>query len=135
MEKTAGTSKVAAHAGQLSVDSLNLLLCPSSREVVPDVIDGLCTPAVMVQEFSHGCRIDDRRWQQDGPRIAQALIDLYLHQFFVMGLFHGDPHPGNLFVLPDGRLCFHDFGVVGHLTPVTRRCLATHALTAPSSGV
>ena len=95
---------------------------------VPDVIDDLCTPAVMVQEFSHGCRIDDERWRQDGPRIARTLIDLYLHQFFVMGIFHGDPHPGNLFVLPDGRLCFHDFGVVGHLTPAMRRCLATFVL-------
>lgn len=36
------------------------------------------------------------------------------------GVFHGDPHPGNLFVLDDGRICFHDFGLVGFLDRGTR---------------
>lgn len=53
------------------------------------------------------------------------LVDLYLHQFFVVGLFHGDPHPGNLFVRADGRICFHDLGLVGFLDHPTRRSLAT----------
>ena len=95
---------------------------------VPDVEEARCTEAIMVQAFSHGRRIDDPQLASDGPRLARALVDLYLHQFFVMGLFHGDPHPGNLFVLADGRLCFHDFGVVGRLTPALRRRLATFIL-------
>jgi ubiquinone biosynthesis protein len=32
-------------------------------------------------------------------------------------VFHADPHPGNVFLLPDGRLCFHDFGAIGELSP------------------
>ena len=95
---------------------------------VPDVEEALCTEAVLVQAFSHGRRIDDAGLRPDGPRLARALVDLYLHQFFVMGLFHGDPHPRNLFVLADGRLCFHDFGVVGQLTPPLRRRLAAFIL-------
>lgn len=91
---------------------------------VPEIEESLCTQAVLVQAFSHGDRIDDPRLRAEGPRLARALVDLYLHQFFVMGLFHGDPHPGNLFVLADGRLCFHDFGVVGQLTLPMRRHLA-----------
>jgi ubiquinone biosynthesis protein len=78
----------------------------------------------MVQAFSHGVRIDDPRMRSQGPRLARALIDLYLHQFFVMGLFHGDPHPGNVFVLDDGRICLHDFGVVGQLSLPMRQRLA-----------
>jgi ubiquinone biosynthesis protein len=96
--------------------------------LVPDVEEALCTEAVLVQAFSHGRRIDDPVLRSEGPRLARALVDLYLHQFFVMGVFHGDPHPGNLFVLADGRLCFHDFGVVGQLTPPLRRRLATFIL-------
>ena len=44
----------------------------------------------------------------------------------MVGFFHGDPHPGNLFVMPDGRLCFHDFGLVGYLDGRTRRSLALY---------
>lgn len=91
---------------------------------VPDVIDDLYAEAVVVQEMSSGCDIGDAAIRDDGPRIAQVFIDAYLHQFFVVGLFHGDPHPGNLFVMKDGRLCFHDFGLVGFLDRATRRSLA-----------
>ena len=95
---------------------------------VPDVEQQLCTEAVLVQTLSHGRRLDDPALRSDGPRLARALVDLYLHQFFVMGVFHGDPHPGNVFVLQDGRLCFHDFGIVGQLTPPMRRKLAAFVL-------
>ncbi|BCH25050.1 hypothetical protein MesoLjLb_48350 [Mesorhizobium sp. L-8-3] len=41
-----------------------------------------------------------------------------------MGVFHGDPHPGNLFITKDRRICFHDFGLIGFLDRATRRKLA-----------
>ncbi len=88
---------------------------------MPDAVEGLCTEAVLVQEMSGGLGIDDP--SVDGPRLAQVLVDAYLHQFFDLGVFHGDPHPGNLFVTPDGRLCFHDFGLIGYLDGRTRRAL------------
>ena len=91
---------------------------------VPDVVAPLCSESVLVQAYSHGCRIDDPSLAAQGPRLAQTLVGLYLHQFFVMGVFNGDPHPGNLFVLADGRICFHDFGVVGELSRPMRRHLA-----------
>lgn len=91
---------------------------------VPDVVDGLVSEAVLVQTLSGGYCIDEPAVQPDGPRLAQVLVDAYLHQFFVVGLFHGDPHPGNLFITPEGRICFHDFGLVGHLSQETRRGLA-----------
>lgn len=91
---------------------------------VPDVIDEFVCETVIVQVRSHGARIDDPAIQSEGPRLAQAFVDLYLHQFFVLGVFHGDPHPGNLFVTSDGRICFHDFGLVGSLDRSTQRKLA-----------
>lgn len=69
-------------------------------------------------------RIDDPALKADGPRLARAFVDAYLHQIFVLGAFHGDPQPGNLFIIPDGRIYFHDFGLIGFLDRATRRKLA-----------
>lgn len=87
---------------------------------VPVAMQGLCSDWVLVQEMSMGRRIDDPEFLGTGPRLAQNLVDAYVHQFFVAGVFHGDPHPGNLFVLSDGRICMHDFGLIGFLDQATR---------------
>lgn len=91
---------------------------------IPRAVDGLVAENVLVQERSGGYRIDETAVRSDGARLAQLFVDAYLHQFFTVGLFHGDPHPGNIFVMEDGRLCFHDFGLVGFLDRRTRRNLA-----------
>lgn len=51
----------------------------------------------------------------EGARIAEIGADLTLKQIFTHGFFHADPHPGNIFVLEDGRLCYLDFGLTGSL--------------------
>lgn len=91
---------------------------------IPGVVDELYSDAVLVQEMSKGQRIDDPAFLAEGPRLARALVDAFIQQFFVSGMFHADPHPGNLFVLADGRICMHDFGLVGFLDKTTRRNLA-----------
>jgi ubiquinone biosynthesis protein len=90
---------------------------------VPAAIEALCSEAILVQVMSHGRSIEDPAVLQDGPRIAGVLVDFYLEQLLKRGLFHGDPHPGNLFLMEDGRICFHDFGLVGYLDRTTRRNL------------
>jgi len=100
----------------------------SESVVVPDVIDDLSSETVMVQTRLHGRRLDEVDLRQDGPRLAQGLIDAYVRMFFVMGFFHGDPHPGNLLATDDGRLGLHDFGVVGSLDRPTRHALAAFML-------
>lgn len=91
---------------------------------VPAVVDDLYTDAVLVQLRSGGRRIDDPAVKARGAALAQALVAAYLEQFFLHGMFHGDPHPGNLFVMEDGRICFHDFGLVGFLDQRSRKNLA-----------
>ncbi|ALP53749.1 hypothetical protein Tel_11715 [Candidatus Tenderia electrophaga] len=91
---------------------------------VPPIVDDLYTDAVMVQIRSGGRRIDDPAVKARGAALAQALVDAYLRQYFLFGMFHGDPHPGNLFVMEDGRLCLHDFGLVGFLDHKSRKALA-----------
>lgn len=91
---------------------------------IPGVIDDLVSETVIVQVRSGGRRIDDPTLKADGRRLAQTFVDAYLHQIFVLGVFHGDPHPGNLFITDDQRICFHDFGLIGFLDRATRRKLA-----------
>ncbi len=71
----------------------------------------------------------------DRARVAEKLVETYLQQIFDDGVFHADPHPGNLFVAPvegrpgDFRLTFVDFGMVGRV-PDTLRTSLREALIA-----
>ncbi len=65
--------------------------------------------------------------------VAERLFQTYLYQIFVVGFFHADPHPGNLFVEPADalhgwRLIFVDFGMVGSVTPGIRAALREAAI-------
>lgn len=94
------------------------------RLTMPKIIEPYASAEVLVQEFSHGSPISAAFGSARGAVVAGQLLDAYLHQLFDVGVFHGDPHPGNLFLMPDGRLCFHDFGSIGYLDPAARRALA-----------
>jgi len=96
----------------------------STTVYVPPVVEGMYAESVIVQIRSGGRKIDDPALAPRGPALAEALLDAFLRQFFVAGVFHGDPHPGNLFIMDDGRICLHDFGLVGHLDRETRGNLA-----------
>lgn len=89
---------------------------------IPGVIEERSTAAVLTMEHSPGERIDAyvRKHPEEAQGLATGVAALVLRQIFEDGLFHADPHPGNLFVLPDGRLCLHDFGMVGELSEPMR---------------
>ncbi len=61
---------------------------------------------------------------ESAQELAYVVLDAYVQQLFEKGVFHADPHPGNLFVMADGRVCFHDFGSIGYLDPGSRAYLA-----------
>ena len=92
---------------------------------IPDAVPERTTNAVLTLEHSPGVRIDRYADQhpETRPELARRLAALVLHQVFETGLFHADPHPGNVFVLPDGRLCLHDFGMIGELDEPLREGL------------
>jgi ubiquinone biosynthesis protein len=88
---------------------------------VPAVFWEGTTRRVLTMEHSTGHRLDSSAVRN--PEIAQLLMRLFLTHVFEHGVFHGDPHPGNIFVLPDGRICFHDFGALGDLSPQVQESL------------
>jgi ubiquinone biosynthesis protein len=92
---------------------------------IPGVVRALSGPRLLVVERLSGRRITDVEGVAvpERSRLARALNDCYLTQVFEHGIFHADPHPGNIAVLPDGRICFHDFGIVGRLGSGQRRAL------------
>ena len=95
---------------------------------IPDVVDELCTKKVMVQQRVFGDKVDVVADPVRGHQLAQNFLDAYVYQFFMLGFFHADPHPGNLYVLPDGKISLHDFGIVGSLDRHTRHALAAFML-------
>jgi len=69
----------------------------------------------------------------NGARLAEELFKAYLKQVLVDGLFHADPHPGNVFITDDGRIALLDLGMVGHTGPVMQEHLLK-VLIAVSNG-
>jgi ubiquinone biosynthesis protein len=86
---------------------------------VPEVFRDATARRVLTMACSTGRRANEGypANPEERRRLARELARLFLAQLFEHGFFHGDPHPGNVFVLEDGRLCFHDFGIVGRLAP------------------
>ena len=91
----------------------------------PDIVPECCGPAVIAMEYFRGVRVDRYAVDhaEERPALARGIATLLLHQIFENGLFQADPHPGNLAVLEDGRLCLHDFGMVGELDATMRESL------------
>jgi ubiquinone biosynthesis protein len=86
--------------------------------LVPRIFWHATTRRVLTMEHSPGHRVDTAPMDSArNAQTAQLLMRLFLVQVFEHGVFHGDPHPGNIFVLEDARLCFHDFGALGELSP------------------
>ncbi len=88
---------------------------------VPKIYWNATTAKVLTMEFIHGTKVTDleeqRRQNISPEKVNRLLIKTYLKQLLEDGFFHADPHPGNLLVMPDGRLAFFDFGMVGRITP------------------
>jgi ubiquinone biosynthesis protein len=83
------------------------------------------SPRMLVMEFIDGVRIDNpeaiKALGVDPHGVGVRGFHAYLKMIFEDGFFHGDPHPGNLFVTKEGDVVFLDFGIVGVLRPEKRQ--------------
>lgn len=84
---------------------------------VPTLHRKLCTEKVLVMEYIDGIKITDLASYPDinctPEQVSKHGLKAVFKQIFEFGFFHGDPHPGNIFVLPNNVLCFIDFGMMG----------------------
>jgi len=87
---------------------------------IPRAYQELVTRKVLVMERVSGVRIDNIQKIEalglDRQRLARVGVEAYFKMVLEDGFLHGDPHPGNMFVLPDGRISFVDFGIVGYVS-------------------
>ena len=94
------------------------------RVVIPEVMHELTRQRVLVLQFLEGTRVDRLvPGGVDAGRLAGMVIEVYVQMMLVDGLFHADPHPGNLMVAPDGRLVLLDFGMMVRVPPELRLTL------------
>jgi ubiquinone biosynthesis protein len=93
--------------------------------VVPQVIRPYVTERVLVLERIEGRKVDaDHGLAPERARdLARRFFRAYVHQVTVEGLYHADPHRGNILLTSDGRLALVDFGLLGRLDDDTRRSL------------
>ena len=81
----------------------------------PRVVGDRSSRRVLTTEFVEGTKITD---VVEGRReLASRVVAAYCRMIFVDGIYHADPHPGNILVAPDGAIVFVDFGAVGVLAP------------------
>ena len=104
--------------------------------VVPQVLWNLTTGGVLTLERVEGIPVyADGRLADAGadrPALARTLTECFMYQYFELGLFHADPHPGNLVVQSPDRIGILDFGQVGRMSDVMRSKLGTALVAALS---
>jgi ubiquinone biosynthesis protein len=101
---------------------------PSDAAIrVPFVYDELSTSRVLVMEWLDGASVREVDWSGvravDRVKLADSLLRIFLEQMLQEGVFHADPHPGNVMLLTDGQLALIDFGAAGHLDSVQQAAL------------
>jgi len=95
--------------------------------VLPAVFLDRCAESVLVMEYLEGLPVDDPAALDAAgvyrPDVAAAGARVFMRMAFELGLFHGDPHPGNVRVTREGAICLYDWGMIGMLDDRTRERL------------
>lgn len=106
-------------AGNLDLVGKNL--AEFTRIHVPRPVHDYCSPVVLTMEHMDGRKITSlsplARIDLDGAVLADDLLRAYLKQVLVDGVFHADPHPGNIFVTEENHLALLDLGMIGRVSP------------------
>ncbi|MCD8508620.1 MAG: AarF/ABC1/UbiB kinase family protein [Bacillus sp. (in: Bacteria)] len=87
---------------------------------VPGVYEELCTDRVLVMEWVKGISLTDKeavdQLEVSRAELARRLVQVFLPQWLEPGIFHADPHSGNVLVTREGQIVLLDFGMVGEIT-------------------
>ncbi|HIK55701.1 MAG TPA: AarF/ABC1/UbiB kinase family protein [Synechococcales cyanobacterium M55_K2018_004] len=94
---------------------------------VPSIYWRFSSQHVLTLEWINGFKLTDteqiRAAGLDTDKLIEIGVTAGLRQLLEFGLFHADPHPGNLFAMPDGRMAYIDFGMMDQLTEDTKETL------------
>ncbi|MET0262165.1 MAG: AarF/UbiB family protein [Rariglobus sp.] len=88
---------------------------------VPQPVPDFSTRSVLTMDYVQGRKVTSisplARIDLDGAALVEEVFKAYLKQVLVDGIFHADPHPGNVFLTDDHRIALLDLGMVGHTGP------------------
>ena len=91
---------------------------------VPHVYMELCSESIICMELISGIKINNisevESLYPDKDEVTTVICDYYFDQILEKGLFHADPHPGNIYIVDDNRICLLDYGMVGEVLPDDR---------------
>ena len=111
-----------------NIDRFNLKFSGNPNVVIPTVFWDYTTDRVLTMNYIEGITLRELPSRDnssiDTARIADIAVQALVQQIFEFGIFHGDPHPGNLLVTEGGSLVFLDFGIIGRIDPQTMEQLA-----------
>lgn len=117
-----------------NIDKFRVNFKNSETVHVPKVYWQLTTSRILTMEYIDGVKISDiansRDHQYDKKIISALGADMILKQIFVDGFFHGDPHPGNIFVMEKNVIALLDFGLVGRIKESTMVDMASLLIAA-----
>ena len=107
------------------VEVAAILAADHPRVVVPQPVEGMTSERVLVMSFIEGTPVDtvDPDSVDDLTGLVRAGVQAWLGAALTHGVFHGDVHAGNLFITPDDKVAFLDFGIMGHLDAHARDVL------------
>ena len=112
------------------------LFANNPRVYVPEVIGELSSRKVLVMEEVKGCKISEIEART--PRAHEAaltLLDMAYSMLFEHGVFHADPHPGNVFLTEDDRIGLIDFGLIGRVSQQQQDLLISLIISTASGDV
>jgi len=121
-------SELDYHNEAKHLDQFRRLYKDFEKFYIPKPYRDLTTQKVITIEFVSGCKVTDvqtlQSWGLSPSSIAHNGLDIYLKQIFDYGIFHADPHPGNILIRPNGAIALIDFGMVGKLMQSQRFAFA-----------
>lgn len=104
-----------------SADRVRALFADDRGVLIPAIHRQRSTGRVLTMEFVDGIKVTDmaglRAAGLDPEQVVQNLMRIYVRMILAYGFFQADPHPGNLFVRPDGQIVLLDFGLAKDLAP------------------
>lgn len=111
-----------------ATDRLRRAFLDNENVSFPKVYWEATTSSVMALEEIHGVLLSKVQPGQLSDHERRQIVangaDAVFRQCLEIGFFHADPHPGNIFAMPGGKICFIDCGMTGHIDPITAQRLA-----------
>lgn len=122
-----------------NAERLAALLEGNPEVVVPKTLPELCRANVLVLEFLPGIKVSDgealRARGFDPLETVEKLVEIYLEMILVHGVYHADPHPGNVAIDERGRVILYDFGIVRTLSREIREGMVRMTLEGVAGNI